>query len=188
MKALKLYVSAKCRLASSCIMKTTLIPILFTILFCGCFSQSKRDVVVDQGPVYTDTVPLKLDSLIVDTILLDQDRYIFALPTGFVKKHELTVESNYYLYYYINKPQGTMGSLFIVGRKYCGLVNFHPWDTLQYAQINSKNGILSCKVRNEKGVFRCDEGEKGFFAYYGYIPPTCEVVFDSLLESLALPL
>ena len=81
-------------------MKTTLIPLLFFILLCGCFSHSKKGADVDFGSVYADTVPLKFDSLIVDTILIDQDCYILTLPIGFVKSHELTSESNYFLYYY----------------------------------------------------------------------------------------
>ena len=76
-----------------------------------------------------------------------------------------------------------IGSILMIGKG--GLHSFFPWDTLNYSQIWTTRDVLCRKTNTSIGVFRKDTDGKRYFSYYGYMPTSCELYFDKLLDSLA---
>lgn len=153
-------------------------------LLCACVPSQEHNGNVDKENFILDTIPLDLSVLTMDTIYLDDEILVFPMPKGFIKKHECNSEAMYYYYYYLSTEEPVkIGSILMIGKG--GLHSFFPWDTLNYSQIWTTRDVLCRKTNTSIGVFRKDTDGKRYFSYYGYMPTSCELYFDKLLDSLA---
>lgn len=163
--------------------KYSIFAFIFTLLN-ACVPSQEHNSGVGEENFVLDTIPLNLTVFTMDTIYLDEKKLVFPMPKGFIKKHECNSEAMYYYYYYLStKEPIKIGSILMIGKG--GLHSFSPWDTLNYSQIWTTKDVLCRKTNTSKGVFRKDTDEKRYFSYYGYMPTSCELFFDKLLDSLA---